>query len=63
MRPLVLVAAFALTGCGRQLGELERGETGTVARAFNGESLKLNNGLVVFLAEIEAHAGFGCSTS
>lgn len=56
MRAFALIAALALAACGPQLGELERGETGTVARAFNGDSLELDNGLVVFLAEIDAPA-------
>jgi endonuclease YncB( thermonuclease family) len=43
--------------CGPQLGELERGEEGRVARAFNGDTLELDNGLRIFLAEIDAPRG------
>jgi endonuclease YncB( thermonuclease family) len=50
----VALGLLLLAACGPQLGELERGETGRVTRAFNGDSLELDNGLVVFLAEIDA---------
>jgi endonuclease YncB( thermonuclease family) len=48
---------LALAACGPQLGELERGEEGRVARAFNGDMLELDSGLRVFLAEIDAPRG------
>lgn len=53
---IVLFALGLASACGPQIGDLEHGETGTVARAFNGDSLELDNGLVVFLAEIDAPA-------
>jgi endonuclease YncB( thermonuclease family) len=50
------LCAFLITACGPQLGALERGESGRVTRAFNGDALELDNGLIVFLAEIDAPA-------
>jgi hypothetical protein len=47
---IVALGLLLLAACGPQLGELERGETGRVTRVFNGDSLELDNGLVVFLA-------------
>ena len=52
----IALCVLLLAGCGPQLGALERGETGRVVRAFNGDALELDNGLVVFLAEIDAPA-------
>ena len=52
-----LVFAIALTACGPQLGDLEKGETGRVVRAYNGDTLELDSGLRVFLAEIDAPRG------
>jgi len=54
MRAIAFTFALFLAACGPQLGELEKGETGRVTRAFNGDSLELDNGLVIFLAEIDA---------
>jgi endonuclease YncB( thermonuclease family) len=48
----MLVAA-----CGPQIGDLERGEEGRVVRAYNGDTLELDSGLRVFLAEIDAPRG------
>lgn len=53
----LLLALIALTACGPQLGDLEKGETGRVVRAFNGDTLELDSGLRVFLAEIDAPRG------
>ncbi len=46
-----------LSACGPQIGELERGEEGRVVRASNGDTLELDSGLRVFLAEIDAPRG------
>lgn len=57
--PRAFAAALALLSCacGPQLGDLAPGERGRVVRAFNGDMLELDSGLVVFLAEIEAPDG------
>lgn len=58
MRPIA--AAFLLllvAACGPQIGDLEKGEQGRVVRAFNGDTLELDSGLRVFLAEIDAPRG------
>ena len=60
MSALPLFGAFALfllSACGPQLGSLERGETGRVVRAYNGDTLELDSGLRIFLAEIDAPQG------
>jgi endonuclease YncB( thermonuclease family) len=46
-----------LAACGPQLGDLERGEEGRVVRAYGGDTLELDSGLRVFLAEIDAPRG------
>jgi endonuclease YncB( thermonuclease family) len=46
-----------LSSCGPQLGSLEKGETGRVVRAYNGDTLELDSGLRIFLAEIDAPQG------
>lgn len=51
------IAALLLTACGPQIGDLEKGEEGRVVRAFNGDTLELDSGLRVFLAEIDAPRG------
>lgn len=56
-RAVLVAFVFALTACGPQIGELERGEEGRVARAFGGDTLELDSGLRVFLAEIDAPRG------
>jgi len=56
MTILVLVLAL-LSACGPQLGSLEKGETGRVVRAYNGDTIELDSGLRVFLAEIDAPRG------
>jgi endonuclease YncB( thermonuclease family) len=57
-RSLGLVAALiALAGCGPQIGSLQRGEQGRVARVINGDTLQLDSGLRVFLAEVHAPRG------
>ncbi len=58
MRALAaLLFALLLSACGPQLGDLERGEEGRVVRAYNGDTLQLDNGLRIFLAEIDAPRG------
>ncbi|MBY0564059.1 MAG: thermonuclease family protein [Hyphomonadaceae bacterium] len=60
MRARSLTTAFLavfLAACGPQIGELERGEEGRVVRAYNGDTLELDSGLRVFLAEIDAPRG------
>ncbi len=58
---LPLVASFLalilLAACGPQIGDLERGEEGRVVRVYNGDTLELDSGLRVFLAEIDAPRG------
>lgn len=56
MRALPALALLFLAACGPQIGDLAKGESGRVVRAFNGDALELDNGLVVFLAEIDAPA-------
>jgi len=46
-----------LTACGPQIGNLHKGETGRVVRAYSGDTLELDSGLRVFLAEIDAPRG------
>lgn len=53
----MLLALTLLSACGPQIGKLERGETGRVVRAYNGDTLELDSGLRVFLAEIDAPRG------
>lgn len=57
MRALVAGLGLLLAACGPQIGELEEGERGRVVRAFNGDTLTLDNGMRVFLAEIDAPRG------
>lgn len=59
MRRFVPLLLLALAACGPQLGSLEKGETGRVVRAYNGDTLELDSGLRVFLAEIDAPQGEG----
>ncbi len=54
MRWAVFAALALLCACGPNVGRLEKGERGTVARVENGDTLVLDSGLRVFLAEIEA---------
>ncbi|MEJ0058649.1 MAG: thermonuclease family protein [Terricaulis sp.] len=56
-RVAIVAVLTALGGCGPDLGSLEKGETGQVVAAFNGDSLELDSGLRVFLAEIDAPRG------
>lgn len=51
---IVVFALTLLSACGPQLGKLERGEAGRVVRAYNGDTLELDSGLRVFLAEVDA---------
>lgn len=57
MRPLLFVSLLLLAACGPQIGDLERGEEGRVARVFAGDTLLLEDGTRVFLAEIDAPNG------
>lgn len=57
MRALAALALLALAACGPQLGHLEKGETGRVVRAYGGDTLELDSGLRVFLAEVDAPRG------
>jgi endonuclease YncB( thermonuclease family) len=57
MRVLAVAALLTLAACGPQLGSLEKGETGRVVRAYNGDTLELDSGLRVFLTEIDAPQG------
>lgn len=58
MQPLrVAFLLAALAACGPQLGGLEEGEVGRVVRAYSGDTLELDTGLRVFLAEIDAPRG------
>src|SRR5215510_69116 len=57
LRVFAVVLALALASCGPQIGSLERGERGRVARVVNGDTLELDSGLRVFLAEIDAAQG------
>src|SRR5689334_20968628 len=54
MRFLILGALALLAACGPNIGRLEKGERGTVTRVINGDTVELDSGLHVFLAEIEA---------
>lgn len=54
---MVVCALFLLSACGPQIGDLERGEEGRVARVFGGDTLLLEDGTRVFLAEIDAPSG------
>jgi endonuclease YncB( thermonuclease family) len=56
-RHLAIALLFLLAACGPQLGNLERGEEGRVARAMSGDTLVLDSGLRVFLAEVDAPRG------
>ena len=56
-RRSILVALFLLAACGPQIGDLERGEDGRVARVFGGDTLLLEDGTRVFLAEIDSTSG------
>ncbi len=53
----VLFALVVMTACGPNIGSLEKGEEGTVTRAFGGDTLELDSGMRVFLAEIDAPRG------
>lgn len=57
LRTGAIAALLALVACGPQLGALERGEEGRVVRAYNGDTLVLDSGLRIFLAEIDAPRG------
>lgn len=46
--------ALLLSACGPDIGDLAKGEEGRVVRAFSGDTLELDNGMRVFLAEIDA---------
>jgi endonuclease YncB( thermonuclease family) len=56
-RASLAAALCLLAACGPQTGSLERGERGRVVRAYNGDTLELDTGLRVFLAEVDAPQG------
>lgn len=56
-RAALALLVFALAACGPQIGELARGEEARVVRAYAGDTLELDSGLRVFLAEIDAPRG------
>jgi endonuclease YncB( thermonuclease family) len=56
-RVFLVLLMLTLCACGPQIGSLERGEEGRVVRAFGGDTLELDNGLRVFLAEVDAPRG------
>jgi endonuclease YncB( thermonuclease family) len=56
-RAIAIVALLLLAACGPQIGPLEKGEAGRVVRAYAGDTLELDSGLRVFLAEIDAPRG------
>ncbi len=53
----LIALALLLAGCGPELGSLEKGEAGSVAAASSGDTLTLDSGLRIFLAEIDAPRG------
>ncbi len=57
MTMLTAFALLLLASCGPQISDLERGEEGRVAPVFNGDTLLLEDGTRVFLAEIDAPSG------
>lgn len=57
MRAFAGAALLLLAACGPQIGELERGEEGRVVRVYAGDTLQLEDGTRVFLAEIDAPSG------
>lgn len=57
MRALLAASLLLLTACGPQIGNLERGEEGRVVRVYAGDTLELEDGSRVFLAEIDAPRG------
>jgi endonuclease YncB( thermonuclease family) len=54
---IAIALLLLLAACGPQIGPLERGETGRVVRAYAGDTLELDSGLRIFLAEIDAPRG------
>ncbi|MBL8545394.1 MAG: thermonuclease family protein [Hyphomonadaceae bacterium] len=52
-----LIVLVLLAACGPQIGDLQRGEEGRVARVFAGDTLLLEDGTRVFLAEVDAPSG------
>lgn len=56
-RGFLALSMLLLSACGPQLGSLEKGEEGQVVRAYGGDTLELDSGLRVFLAEIDAPRG------
>lgn len=54
---MLMCALLLLSACGPQIGNLERGEEGRVVRVYAGDTLELEDGSRVFLAEIDAPRG------
>jgi len=54
---VAILLAATLAAYGPQLGDLAKGEKGRVVRAYNGDTLELDTGQRIFLAEIDAPRG------
>ena len=58
MRRWALIAVLVvLAACGPDIGKLEKGERAHVIRVTSGDTLELDNGMRVFLAEVDAPYG------
>lgn len=57
VRAIAIAVVFLVAACGPQLGNLQPGETGRVVRAYGGDTLVLDTGMRVFLAEVDAPRG------
>jgi endonuclease YncB( thermonuclease family) len=57
LRVASALVVLALAACGPQIGALEQGEKGRIVRAYGGDTVELDSGLRVFLAEIDAPRG------
>ncbi|HVZ99718.1 MAG TPA: thermonuclease family protein [Caulobacterales bacterium] len=53
-RHILIALALAVSGCGPDIGNLQKGEEGRVARVLSGDALELDSGMRVFLAEVQA---------
>ncbi|MES1198825.1 MAG: thermonuclease family protein [Pseudomonadota bacterium] len=53
----VMFALLALAACGPDIGKLDKGERAHVVRVASGDTLELDNGMRVFLAEVDAPHG------
>jgi endonuclease YncB( thermonuclease family) len=57
MTVVMVCLLFIVSACGPQIGDLERGESGRVVRVYAGDTLELEDGTRVFLAEVDAPRG------